>query len=134
MKNTLFPFAVLLLATMTPAEQELLPVTQENEYRCKADALQYYEDYQKLATLLPYGELSKRANRMNSCSWLFSQLVMRESGRPDAELDLLQSKADAVETVYQSTANSRLTAYLTQIGKYQEFIQQDAAMHAQTQR
>jgi hypothetical protein len=134
MKNMLLPFAVLLLAAMTPAEQELLPVTQENEYRCKADTVQYYEDYQKLATRLPYGEVSKRANRMNHCSWLFSQLVIRDRGRPNAELDIITSKADAVETVYQTAVSSRLTAYLIQIGKYEEFIRQDAASHSETQR
>jgi len=130
----ILPFAILLLAATTPAEQELLPVTQENEYRCKADALRYYEDYQKLATQLPYAELSKRADRMNNCSWLFSQLVIRDRGRPDAELDVIQAKADAVETVNQTAVTGRLTAYLIEIGKYQDFIQQDAASHRENHR
>lgn len=65
----------LLSASLTP--QELLPVTAENEYRCKADTLRYFENHQELAPKFSYQELSKRVDRMNECGWLFSQLVIK---------------------------------------------------------
>jgi hypothetical protein len=133
MKNNLWLFVVLSISGVTCAQQDLIPVTQENEYRCKADTLKYYDDYRQLAKRLPFGELSNRAFRLNDCVWLFNELIVNAHGQSTAELDVILAKADAVETVYQAAMSARLTAYLAQIGKYEAFIEQDAAGHRETQ-